>query len=66
MHVSGLKKNLVSVSMLEDCVYDVIFSEGKAFHRHICSIKVKRIGVQVKKLYKLDVEECVALSTKVE
>ena len=31
MHVPGLKKNLVSVVMLEDGGYDVVFSEGKAF-----------------------------------
>ena len=34
MHVPGLKKNLVSVAMLEYKVYDVVFSEGKAFLRH--------------------------------
>ena len=31
MHVPGLKKNLVSVAMLEDKGYDVVFSDGKAF-----------------------------------
>jgi hypothetical protein len=31
MHVPGLKKNLVSVAMLEDRGYDVIFSNGKAY-----------------------------------
>ena len=31
MHVPGLKKNLVSVAMLEDKSYDVVFSDGKAF-----------------------------------
>ena len=31
MHVPGLKKNLVSVTMLEDKGYDVVFSDGKAF-----------------------------------
>ena len=31
MHVPGLKKKLVSVAMLEDRGYDVVFSEGKAF-----------------------------------
>jgi hypothetical protein len=30
MHVLGLKKNLVSVAMLEDRGYDVVFSDGKA------------------------------------
>ena len=31
MHVPGLKKNLVSIPMLEDRGYDVVFNEGKAF-----------------------------------
>ena len=31
MHVPGLKKNLVSVAMLEDRGYDVVFSDGKTF-----------------------------------
>ena len=31
MHVPGLKKNLVSVTMLEDRGYDVFFSEAKSF-----------------------------------
>jgi hypothetical protein len=31
MHVPGLKKNLVSVAMLEDRGYDVVFSDGKDF-----------------------------------
>ena len=34
MHVTGLKKNLISVVMLEDKGYDVVFSEGKDF---LCS-----------------------------
>ena len=64
MYVPGLKKNLVLVSMLEDHGYDVIFSKGKAFIDHIASRQVKWIRVQVKKLYKLDVEDCISLSTK--
>ena len=39
--VSGLKENLVFVVVLEDCGYDVIFSEGKAFLRHIATRHVK-------------------------
>ena len=50
--------------MLEDRDYDVIFSKGKIFFRHIASGQVKSIRVRVKNLYKLDVEDCVALSTK--
>ena len=66
MYVLGLKKNLVSVSMLENRCYDVIFLKGKAFLRHIAIVQVKKIGIQVKNLYKLEVEECASLSTKVE
>eukprot|EP00253_Pinus_taeda_P001571 PITA_01571 len=33
MHVPGLKKNLISVAMLEEKGYDVVFSKGKAFLR---------------------------------
>ena len=35
MYVPGLNKNLVSVTVLEDCDYDVVFSEEKVFLRHI-------------------------------
>eukprot|EP00253_Pinus_taeda_P024812 PITA_24812 len=66
MYVHRLKKDLVSVSMLEDRVYDVIFSKGKAFLRHIAMGQVKKIGIRVKNLYKLEVEECDALRTKAE
>ena len=31
VHVPSLKKNLISVAMLEDRGYDVVFSEGKFF-----------------------------------
>eukprot|EP00253_Pinus_taeda_P007721 PITA_07721 len=36
-YVLELKKNLVSVSMLEDKGYDVIFLKGKVFLRHIAT-----------------------------
>eukprot|EP00253_Pinus_taeda_P009563 PITA_09563 len=66
MYVPGLKKNLVSVAMLEDRGYDVIFSKGKAFFRHIAMSQVKKIGIRVNNVYKLEVEDCISLSTKVE
>ena len=31
MHVLGLKKNLVSVTMLEDRGYDIVYRDGKYF-----------------------------------
>jgi len=45
MYMPGLKNNLVSISMLEDSGYDVIFSKGKVFFRHIATSQVKKIGI---------------------
>ena len=56
MHVPGLNKNLVSVAMLEDRGYDVVFSEGKVFLRHKATGQAKKIGILVKNLYRLDVD----------
>ena len=50
--------------MLEDRGYDVLFNKGKVFLCHKSMGQVKKIIVRVKNLYKLDVEDCVALSTK--
>eukprot|EP00253_Pinus_taeda_P029284 PITA_29284 len=44
-YVLGLKKNIVSVAMLEDKGYDVVFSKGKVFLRHIDTGQTKRIGI---------------------
>ena len=65
-YVLGLKKNLVSVVMLEDKGYDVVISKEKAFLRLIAMGQIKRIGIQVKNIYKLEVDNCVALSSKEE
>ena len=66
IYVHGLKKNLVSVAMLEEKGYDVVFNKGKAFLRHIATGQTKRIGIRVKNLYKLEVDDYAALSTKEE
>jgi len=66
MFVRGLKKNCVFIAVLEDRGYAVTFSKGKAFLRHITTRHMNQIGVCVKNLYKLDVEDYAALSTKVE
>jgi hypothetical protein len=66
MHVPGLKKNLVSVAMLEDRGYDVVFSSGKAYLRHKATGQVKKIGIRVKNLYMLEVDGCSAMIGKVE
>lgn len=50
MYVLGTKKNLIFVLELEDRGYDVAFSKGKEFLRHVAADKVKQIEVRVKKL----------------
>eukprot|EP00253_Pinus_taeda_P028241 PITA_28241 len=62
MFVPGLKKNLITVAVLEDHGYDVIFNKGKEFLIHIVMGQVNQFKVHVKNLYKLYVEDCVALS----
>ena len=62
MHVPGLKKNLVSVAMLEDRGYDVVFSDGKVFLRHKTMGQAKRIGIQVNNIYKLEVYGCTVMN----
>ena len=37
MFIQGLKKNIISVAVLEDHGYDVIFKKGKTFLRHIAT-----------------------------
>jgi len=64
--ILDLKKILISIIVLEDCGYDVIFNKGNELLRHIAMGQVKQIEVRVKNLYKLDVEDCVALSIKAE
>jgi len=66
MHVLGLKKNLISVAMLEDKGYDVVFSEGKAFLRSKTTGETRKIGVRVKYLYQLHVDDCASMACKVE
>lgn len=65
-YVPGLKRNLVSITMREDRSYDVVFSKGKVFLRHIITRWVKQIGSRVKNLYALEVQDaCKSLSSKV-
>lgn len=65
VYVPGLKKNLVSITVLEYCGYDVNFSKGKVFLRHIATGQGKKISVQVKNLYDLEVQStCKALMSK--
>ena len=64
MHVPELKKNLISVAMLEDKGYDVVFSEGKAFLRSKTTGETRKIGVRTKNLYQLQVDGCAAMACK--
>ena len=64
MHVPGLKKNLISVVMLEDKGYDVVFSEEKAFLRSKATGETRRIGVLVKNLDQLKVDGCATMAGK--
>ena len=66
MHVPGLKKNLISVAMLEDKGYDVVFSEGKVFLRSKATGETQRLGVRVKNLYQLQVDGCPKMAGKAE
>jgi len=66
LFVLGLKKSLISVVILEDHGYDVIFNKGKTFLRHIAIGHVNNTEVCVKNRHNLDFEDCVALSTKEE
>jgi hypothetical protein len=64
MHVLGLKKNFVSVAMLEDRGYDVVFSDGKTFLKHKKMGQFKKIGIRVKNIYKMEVDGCAAMMGK--
>lgn len=66
MYVLGLKNILIYVVVLEDRGYDVVFSKGKSYLKHVATRQVKPIGVRVNNLYKLEVDACVALRSKAE
>jgi hypothetical protein len=57
LYVPGMKRNLVSVSALEDKGYKVTFSEGKvlAWHKNSHMNSARVIGVRENSLYKLTV-----------
>lgn len=56
MYVLGLKKKLIFVAIVEDKGYDVVFSKGKEFFKHVVIGKVKWIGVRVENIYSLEVD----------
>jgi hypothetical protein len=55
LYVSGLKKNLVSVSTIEDRGYEVLFHDGRVllYPKGSSITSAKVIGIQKEKLYKL-------------
>jgi hypothetical protein len=63
LNVSGLKKNLISVSIVEDRGYEVLFRDGHVFlypkGSSVTSAKV--IGIRHEKLYKLMFQQAKAL-----
>ena len=50
--------------MLEDRGYDVVFSGVKSFLQHKAGGQVKKIGIQVKNVYMLEVDGCGAMVGK--
>ena len=56
-YVPRLKRNLVSITMLEGKGYNVVFSKGKVFLPHINTRQVKQIGSRVKNLYALEIQD---------
>ena len=57
LKVPDLRNNLVTVAILEDYGYDVMFRKGKFFLKHIATGQVKQIVVRVKNLYAFEVED---------
>jgi hypothetical protein len=55
LYVPGMKRNLVSLSALEDKVYKVTFSKGNviAWHKNSHMDSAQVIGVREKNLYRL-------------
>ena len=47
---------LISVAMLEDKGYEVVFREGKVFLRHKATGQVKKVGIREKNLYIFEVD----------
>jgi len=64
IYVLRQKKNLVSIATLEVKGYDVIFSRGKAYPRHLASGAVTHKDLRVKNLYRLQIDTCATLSSK--
>jgi hypothetical protein len=63
IYVPGMKRNLLSISALEDKGYKVTFSEGKvlSWHKELHINSAKVIGVRESNLYMLTIRPFHAL-----
>jgi hypothetical protein len=61
LYVPSMKKNLISVSALEDRGYVVSFQDGRVYIRPKDSKVAKVIGIKQEKLYRLQFEPARAL-----
>jgi transposase InsO family protein len=64
LYVPRLKKNLVSVSVLEHKGYEVFFRQGKVFIKPLNSRTPVQLGVRAKTLYRLQFETAAVVSRK--
>ena len=64
LHVPGLKKNLISVSSIEDKGFDVLFTDGQVlmYPKGSSVTSAKVIGVREGRLYRFLFQPCRALS----
>ena len=64
LHVPGLKKNLISVSSIEDKGFDVLFRDGQVlmYPKGSSVTSAKVIGVREGRLYRFLFQPCRALS----
>ena len=65
LYVSGMKKNLISVSALEDRGYDVLFRQGQVliYPRGTPASSAREIGVRHAKVYKFSFQPLMELSS---
>ena len=47
------KLELMKKFRIEDKGYDVVFTDGKSYHKHLASCQIKKFGVRVKSLHTL-------------
>jgi hypothetical protein len=59
-----MKKNLVSISVLEDLGYEVFFRKGKVLTKPPNSRTTMQIGIRAKTLYRLQFGAAAALNNK--